>query len=99
MGYLYGRRGFLYYLCIVTKKTKNMKTIDFENADMILRGFIATGCRISSNDKYNKYGIATSNLKETKTVHIKIIHPEMGLISFFIVSKNTYVKLKKHEIL
>ena len=72
-----------------------MKTIDLENAKMILNGFIATGCRVSSNNKFNKYGMSTFNLKEVKTVHIEIIHQEMGLISFFIVSKNTYIKLKK----
>lgn len=27
MGYLFDRRGFLYHLCIVTKKTKNMKKL------------------------------------------------------------------------
>lgn len=76
-----------------------MKTIDFENASIILRGFITAGCRLSSNNKFNKYGMATFNLKEVKTVHIEIIHPEMGLISFFIVSKNTYIKLKKEGII
>ena len=76
-----------------------MKTLDFENAKMILRGFIDAECRISSNNKFNKYGWATFNSKEVKTVHVEIIHEEKGLIALFAISKNTYLKLKKCKIL
>lgn len=74
-----------------------MKPIDFETADMILRGFSRMGCRISTTNQFNKYGMKTSNIKEVKTVHVEIFHQEMGLISIFIISKNTYIKLLKNE--
>ena len=91
--------GFFSLSLRCNQKQAIMKTIDFENTKMILKAFTSMSCRTSIADRFDKNGLITLNLRETKTMLINITNDDMGLIAFFYITKNTYIKLLKNKIL